>query len=93
VTGLHATLVSTVAKGDARGNVWVTLSDNPAFLREGDRVERLVYATPPPVRWTDERSSLMPVFRAFGVSQEGIALEPVQWPVPRSTPVAEPAGP
>lgn len=74
----------------------MVLSDNPGFsrgetfLREGERVQRLVYAKPPPVRWTDERSSLVPVFQAFGVNQDGMTLEPVQL---STTPVAAPAEP
>jgi hypothetical protein len=95
VTGLHATLVNTGSKGDARNSAWMLLSASSGFsrgetfLREGKRVKRLVYDRPPSTRWTDERSSLLPVFRVLGVNEEGIIEEPALPPAP----VAVPASP
>jgi hypothetical protein len=95
VTGLHATLVSTETKGEARNSSWVLLSADAhfsrgdTFLREGERVERLAYGGPPPTRWTDERSSVLPVLRVLGGGQEGIFEEPAE----PTAPVAAPASP
>jgi hypothetical protein len=95
VTGLHATLVNTGSKGDARNSAWMLLSASSGFsrgetfLREGKRVKRLVYDRPPSTRWTDERSSLLPVFRVLGVNEEGIIETPALPPAP----VAVPASP
>ncbi|MFY0580824.1 hypothetical protein ACN28S_47150 [Cystobacter fuscus] len=95
VTGLHATLVTTGTKGDARDSSWMLLSADAhfsrgdTFPREGKRVKRLAYDRPPPTRWTDERSSVLPVLRVLGGSGEGILEEPA---VP-SAPVAAPASP
>jgi hypothetical protein len=93
--GLHAALVSTEAKGDARKSDWVLLSPEAGFsrgdtfVREGERVQRLAFTEPPRVRWTDERSSVLQVMDALGVSYRGIA----EAPAGMAAPVAAPAGP
>jgi SAM-dependent methyltransferase len=94
--GLHATLVRTEGgKDGSRDSVWMLLSPEASFSRgatfprEGEQVMRLAYTLPPRVRWTDERSSLLPVLEAFGVSYRDIHVESAEPPAP----VTAPAGP
>lgn len=93
--GLHATAVERESEGDTTSSLWVLLtseadfSRGETFLREGGVVHRVRLAGPPRVRWTDERSSVLPLVAAFGVSHRDIVEEPAQLPAP----VAAPAGP
>ena len=96
-SGLSATLVTTEKKGDARGSFWVVLDQDGhfprgnTFAREGKRVQRLTFAEAPKKRWTDERNSLLPFFRALGVDRAG--LVELEEPAVAPAPVAAPAGP
>ncbi|WNG40374.1 ferrichrome ABC transporter permease [Archangium violaceum] len=94
-SGLHATLVEKGSTDDARATSWLLLSPDPnfsrgeTFLREGKQVHRLKLSGPPRVRWTDERSSLLPLVAAFGMDRRGIVEESAVAPPS----VAAPAGP
>jgi hypothetical protein len=93
--GLHATAVERESEGDTTSSLWMLLtaeadfSRGETFLREGGVVHRVRLAGPPRVRWTDERSSVLPLVAAFGVSHRDIVEEPAEVPAP----VAAPAGP
>jgi SAM-dependent methyltransferase len=94
-SGLHATRVQTKMNGDTFSSMWMLLSQDASFsrgdtfLREGERVERIAFTTPPRVRWTDDRSSVLQVLHVLGVDYAGIRAEPLEAPAP----VAAPAGP
>ena len=94
--GLHLTRVQTPAKDEGEMNTWVLLSPDAdfsrgeTFLAEGSRVMRLAYDIPPPTRWTDDLSSLLPVIRTSDEpDRSGIRVEPAE----KSAAVAAPAGP
>ncbi|WP_434383334.1 spermidine synthase [Melittangium boletus] len=99
--GLHLTRVHTKGNDEAESedNTWVLLapdkdfSRGETFLAESDeRVKRLAYDITPPVRWTDDLSSLLPVIRTTDEpDRSGIRVEPSG--KPESAPVAAPAVP
>jgi hypothetical protein len=93
--GLHAVQVATEPSENASPSIWLLLSPEASFsrgatfLREEDRLQRPMLTGPARVRWTDDRSSVLQVVRAFGVDLDGMVNEPA----PTSAPVAAPAGP
>jgi hypothetical protein len=94
--GLHATYVVHEPKGrpDAAPSSWMLLSpeagffSGPAFAQAGVSARRMEREGVPLVRWTDERSSLLPVLqrRAQPPLEQARAA-------PSPTPVAAPAVP
>ena len=93
-SGWHTTQVKTGMNGDTLTTLWTVLSPDASFSRgepflTGDAsVHRLALAEPPRVRWTDERSSVLPLMAAFGVDHRDILQEQVE-----SAAVAVPSGP
>jgi hypothetical protein len=92
--GMHATLVVNKLRGDALSSTWVILSPDAefswgrTFLQTDGTVSRLELAEPPPVTWTDERSSVLPVLRGR------LTVKTRELTPPRdSVPVAQPPAP
>ncbi|MGZ3457830.1 MAG: spermidine synthase, partial [Archangium sp.] len=68
--GMHATLVVTDSRGDTLRSTWVLLSadagfsQGATFTRTAAHVRRLEAPDgPPPIAWTDEHNSVLPVLR------------------------------
>ncbi|MFY0529752.1 spermidine synthase [Archangium gephyra] len=92
--GLHAMGVESESEGSRLASLWVMLSLEPGFsrgetfARQSGKAFRLGLSGPPRVRWTDERSSVLPLMAAFGVDHRDILQEQVE-----SAAVAVPSGP
>ncbi|MCY1078368.1 spermidine synthase [Archangium lansingense] len=68
--GMHATLVLTRSQGDTLRSAWMILSPDAnfsrgdSFTRTASRVHRFEATDgPPPILWTDEHHSVLPVLR------------------------------
>jgi hypothetical protein len=92
--GMHATRVVNKQQGDALSSTWVILSPDAEFswgrtFRQTDStVSRLELDEPPPVTWTDERSSVLPVLRGrLTVKMREFTARPA------SKPEVQPPGP
>ena len=94
--GMHATRVVNKQQGYALQSTWVILSPDAEFswgrtFRETDgTVNRLELAEPPPVTWTDERSSVLPVLRGR-VKVKTHELVAPEAPAPPAPPPPPPA--
>jgi hypothetical protein len=92
--GMHATLVVNSMRGDALSSTWVILSPEAefswgrTFLQTDGTVSRMELVGPPPITWTDERSSVLPVLRGRVKVETRTITSP-----PSSRPVAQPPVP